>query len=234
MSELLHPQIEFDVISQDSTELDIVNDLVTILKLQQRRMRYSIDNLEVETAITESVEMFSTLEDTSIAMRIIRSPVLALSGLPGANEVYPSRSYVVLAVEFGEIDAESAEAGATDSSFHWHPYITAVIDRRDLESSDDPKPPEIEILKSLSGEDLNHLELMHAGAIIEQMKKEAIALALGDELVYEQAEPFYQYHDPLNASSITAGELSDRLYEARSCQYCLDHGATVCHHPQAN
>ncbi len=225
MSELVHPRIEYDIESEDSSELTIVNDLVAILKLRQHGMQYFVGDLEVNTAVTENVEMYSMMEDIGVAMKITRTPVLASPSALPDGELHPSSAYLVLTVEFGEVDVEEVEQVGQTADYEWHPYITAIVDRSD---SDHP-----EIVRTASGKPLNELELMHAGSIIDQMKKEAVSTALSDELWYDEAEPYYRHLDSLSATPITAAELADRIHGGAACRYCRER-EIVCHHPQAN
>ena len=102
---------------------------------------------------------------------------------------------------------------------------TAIVDREHWE---DP-----EIVETANGHRLDDLGLMRAASIIDQMKKDVVSMALGDELFLGHSEPEYAQPGILSTIATTAAELTAPLYDADSCKSCLENG-TVCHHPQAN
>lgn len=169
----IHPNIHIHHEEEGRTERGILTDLFITLKLMGHDTRSFIDGVEIITPTTPRMDMPSRDEGTDhIAMRVLRSPVMAISA--SATDQWPSQAYVAMELQCGTRDPEVEDEDLLDEDFDWQPYLYIIVDANDA----DVTP---EIISPVTKQQLTGLDLEQAAEIVSEFRSTAAQYAFDDE-----------------------------------------------------
>lgn len=175
MEEFRHPPVELHVGLSANLERAFAQRAYATLETYSGIEQDKVFGEPVRFPKTDRIDM-AVPEDaeTMVAMRLVGTPVSALSGT-GATAIETlaykeSDSYIVVELQYGELQEDEIEDAPEDDDYDWRSYIVVVIDPR--------HPYNPSVLNAETGEPLSAGDLMYAGVILDQVCAELDSLSL--------------------------------------------------------
>jgi hypothetical protein len=162
MSEIVHPPIDLSLESANSVEQNFAQAAALLLIDSCKERDEIISNNMVCTQLTERVDMESSTEGLTVAMRLRSVPAFT-SETFDLDDCRPNPDLLVIALEHATFNEYVQEADE-DDELPWQPYVLAVLDAF--------HPEKAQVLDAKTGRNLRPIDLEMARILINKLAEE--------------------------------------------------------------